>query len=99
MNLQEQNRQKIYTEISRACMTVGFSIILLAIAWQLTGCVLVYAPSAERVAAQMHDQEAEYMPITQRIDPRVTDDVTGISGIKFRGDVGSKNKAESMRVK
>lgn len=99
MNLQEQNRQKIYTEISRTCMTVGFSVILLAIAWQLTGCVLVYAPSAERVAAQMHDQEAEYMPITQRIDPRVTDDMTGISGIKIRGDVGSKNKAESMRVK
>jgi hypothetical protein len=39
------------------------------------------------------------MPITQRIDPRVTDDMTGISGIKIRGDVGSKNKAESMRVK
>jgi len=47
----------------------------------------------------MHDQEAEYMPITQRIDPRVTDDMTGISGIKIRGDIGSKNKAESMRVK
>jgi len=99
VNLYERNRQKGYTEISSACMTVGFSIILLAIAWQLTGCVLVYAPSAERVAAQMHDQEAEYMAIEQRIDPRVTDDMTGISGIKIRGDVGSKNKAESMRVK
>jgi len=93
VNLYERNRQKVYTEISSACMTVGFSIILLAIAWQLTGCVLVYAPSAERVAAQMHDQEAEYMPITQRIDPRVTDDMTGISGIKIRGDVGSGNRA------
>ena len=100
MNLYERNRQKVYTEISSACMTVGFSIILLAIAWQLTGCVLVYAPSAERVAAQMHDQEAGYMPITQRIDPRVTDDMTGISGIKIRGDVGSGNraKAEATRV-
>jgi hypothetical protein len=93
MNLQEQNRQKIYTEISSACMTVGFSIILLAIAWQLTGCVLVYAPSAERVAAQMHDQEAEYMAIEQRIDPRVSDEMTGVAGIKIRGDVGSGNRA------
>ena len=65
----------------------------------VSGCVVVYAPTAERVAAQMHDQEAEYMAIEQRIDPRVTDDMTGISGIKIRGDVGSKNKAESMRVK
>ncbi len=74
-------------------MTVGFSIILLAIAWQLTGCVLVYAPSAERVAAQMHDQEAEYMAIEQRIDPRVSDEMTGVAGIKIRGDVGSGNRA------
>lgn len=81
-------------------MTVGFSIILLAIAWQLTGCVLVYAPSAERVAAQMHDQEAEYMAIEQRIDPRVSDEMTGVAGIKIRGDVGSGNraKAEATRV-
>ena len=93
MNLYERNRQKVYTEISSACMTVGFSIILLAIAWQLTGCVLVYAPSAERVAAQMHDQEAEYMAIEQRIDPRVSDEMTGVAGIKIRGDVGSGNRA------
>ena len=74
-------------------MTVGFSIILLAIAWQLTGCVLVYAPSAERVAAQMHDQTAEWMPIEQRIDPRVSDELTGAAGIKIGGDVGSGNRA------
>jgi hypothetical protein len=100
VNLYERNRQKVYTEISSACMTVGFSIILLAIAWQLTGCVLVYAPSAERVAAQMHDQEAEYMAIEQRIDPRVSDEMTGVAGIKIRGDVGSGNraKAEATRV-
>lgn len=73
--------------------------LILLLSALTSGCVVVYAPRADRVAAQMHDQEAEYMPITQRIDPRVTDDMTGISGIKIRGDVGSKNKAESMRVK
>ena len=73
--------------------------LILLLSALASGCVVVYAPRADRVAAQMHDQEAEYMPITQRIDPRVTDDMTGISGIKIRGDVGSKNKAESMRVK
>lgn len=64
-------------------------LALLAVA----GCVLVYAPKADRVAAQMHDQEAEYMSIEQRIDPRVSDDMTGVAGIKIRGDVGSGNRA------
>lgn len=67
--------------------------LLFFLAALASGCVVVYAPRADRVAAQMHDQEAEYMPITQRIDPRVTDDMTGISGIKIRGDVGSGNRA------
>jgi len=58
-----------------------------------SGCVVVYAPTAERVAAQMHDQEAEYMDIEQRIDPRVSDEMTGVAGIKIRGDVGSGNRA------
>ena len=58
-----------------------------------SGCVVVYAPTAERVAAQMHDQEAEYMSIEQRIDPRVSDEMTGVAGIKIRGDVGSGNRA------
>lgn len=58
-----------------------------------SGCVVVYAPKAERVAAQMHDQEAQYMPIEQRIDPRVSDEMTGVAGIKIRGDVGSGNRA------
>ena len=67
--------------------------LILLLSALASGCVVVYAPRADRVAAQMHDQEAEYMPITQRIDPRVTDDMTGISGIKIRGDVGSGNRA------
>jgi len=71
-------------------------VALLAV----SGCVVVYAPTAERVAAQMHDQEAEYMAIEQRIDPRVSDDMTGVAGIKIRGDVGSGNraKAEATRI-
>ena len=67
--------------------------LILLLSALASGCVVVYAPRADRVAGQMHDQEAEYMPITQRIDPRVTDDMTGISGIKIRGDVGSGNRA------
>ena len=59
----------------------------------VSGCVVVYAPTAERVAAQMHDQEAEYMAIEQRIDPRVSDEMTGVAGIKIRGDVGCENEA------
>ena len=58
-----------------------------------SGCVVVYAPTAERVAAQMHDQTAKWMPIEQRIDPRVSDEMTGVAGIKIRGDVGSGNRA------
>lgn len=67
--------------------------LLFFLAALASGCVVVYAPRADRVAAQMHDQEAEYMPITQRIDPRVSDDMTGVAGIKIRGDVGSGNRA------
>ena len=77
-------------------MKIALIFLLSALA---SGCVIVYAPRADRVAGQMHDQTAEWMPIEQRIDPRVSDELTGISGIKIRGDVGSKNKAESMRVK
>ena len=74
--------------------------LILLLSALASGCVVVYAPRADRVAAQMHDQEAEYMPITQRIDPRVSDDMTGVAGIKIRGDVGSGNraKAEATRV-
>jgi hypothetical protein len=55
-------------------------LILLSCA----GCVLVYAPSAERVAGQMHDQQADFMPIQQQIpiEPRIANDMTGIAGIK-----------------
>ena len=78
-------------------MKAAFSIAVLLV---VSGCVVVYAPTAERVAAQMHDQTAEWMPIEQRIDPRVSDDMTGVAGIKIRGDVGSGNraKAEATRV-
>jgi len=71
-------------------MKAAFSIAVLLV---VSGCVVVYAPTAERVAAQMHDQEAEYMVIEQRIDPRVSDEMTGVAGIKIRGDVGSRNRA------
>ena len=62
-----------------------------------SGCIIVYAPSAEKVAGQMHDQLADYMPIEHQIpiEPRVADnlDLTGITGIK--GDVGSGNTIAS----
>ena len=67
--------------------------LAIAVLLAVSGCVVVYAPTAERVAAQMHDQEAEYMVIEQRIDPRVSDEMTGVAGIKIRGDVGSGNRA------
>ena len=67
-------------------MRAAFAVLGLLAA---SGCVVVYAPTAERVAAQMHDQEAEYMVIEQRIDPRVSDEMTGVAGIKIRGDVGA----------
>lgn len=73
--------------------------LILLLSALTSGCVVVYAPRADRVAGQMHDQTAEWMPIEQRIDPRVSDELTGAAGIKIGGDVGSKNKAESMRVK
>ena len=78
-------------------MKAALAIVALLV---VSGCVVVYAPTAERVAAQMHDQEAEYMSIEQRIDPRVSDDMTGVAGIKIRGDVGSGNraKAEATRI-
>ena len=74
--------------------------LLFFLAALASGCVVVYAPRADRVAGQMHDQEAEYMAIEQRIDPRVSDEMTGVAGIKIRGDVGSGNraKAEATRV-
>ena len=74
--------------------------LILLLSALASGCVVVYAPRADRVAGQMHDQTAEWMPIEQRIDPRVSDDLTGVAGIKIRGDVGSGNraKAEATRV-
>ena len=71
-------------------MKAALAIVALLV---VSGCVVVYAPTAERVAAQMHDQTAKWMPIEQRIDPRVSDDMTGVAGIKIRGDVGSGNRA------
>ena len=67
--------------------------LILLLSALASGCVVVYAPRADRVAAQMHDQTAEWMPIEQRIDPRVSDELTGAAGIKIGGDVGSGNRA------
>jgi hypothetical protein len=79
--------------VKAAAIHVGGALLLSL----LVGCVIVYAPAAERVAGQMHDQQADYMPIEQQIpiEPRVADnlDVTGITGIK--GDVGSGNTIAS----
>ena len=63
------------------------------------GCVVVYAPKAERVAGQMHDQQADYMPISQSVDPRLANsvDLTGVAGIN--GDVGSRNTIASPSAK
>ena len=63
--------------------------LLFFLAALASGCVVVYAPRADRVAGQMHDQTAKWMPIEQRIDPRVSDELTGAAGIKIGGDVGS----------
>ena len=59
MNLQEQNRQKIYTEISRACMVVSFCAILSIIACNCAWCFATdkikddfYQKAKEAVAAQ-----------------------------------------------
>lgn len=68
-------------------MKPALILLLSAIA---SGCVVVYAPQAERVAGQMHDQTAEWMPIEQRIDPRVSDELTGAAGIKVGGDVDGR---------
>ena len=67
--------------------------LLFFLAALASGCVIVYAPRADRVAGQMHDQTAEWMPIEQRIDPRVSDELTGAAGVKIGGDVGSRNRA------
>lgn len=67
--------------------------LILLLSALTSGCVVVYAPRADRVAGQMHDQTAEWMPIEQRIDPRVSDELTGAAGIKIGGDVGSGNRA------
>ena len=67
--------------------------LLFFLAALASGCVVVYAPRADRVAGQMHDQTAEWMPIEQRIDPRESDELTGAAGIKIGGDVGSGNRA------
>ncbi len=67
--------------------------LILLLSALASGCVVVYAPRADRVAGQMHDQTAEWMPIEQRIDPRVSDELTGAAGIKIGGDVGSGNRA------
>ena len=71
-------------------MKLALLFLLSALA---SGCVIVYAPRADRVAGQMHDQTAEWMPIEQRIDPRVSDELTGAAGVKIGGDVGSRNRA------
>ena len=63
--------------------------LLFFLAALASGCVIVYAPRADRVAGQMHDQTAEWMPIEQRIDPRVSDELTGAAGVKIGGDVGA----------
>ena len=64
MNLQEQNRQKIYTEISRACMVVSFCAILSIIACNCAGCFTTdkikddfYQKAKEAVAAQNVEAE------------------------------------------
>lgn len=67
--------------------------LILLLSALASGCVIVYAPRADRVAGQMHDQTAEWMPIEQRIDPRVSDELTGAAGVKIGGDVGSRNRA------
>ncbi len=64
MNLQEQNRQKIYTEISRTCMVVSFCAILSIIVCNCAGCFTTdkikddfYQQAQEAVAAQNVEAE------------------------------------------
>lgn len=63
-----------------------------------SGCVVIYAPSAERAAIQIHDQTASNLTnnATVPIEPRLANEVTGAVGIK--GDVGSKNTIASPSV-
>jgi hypothetical protein len=51
MNLQEQNRQKIYTEISRTCMVVSFCAILSIIACNCAGCF-----TTDKIKADFYQQ-------------------------------------------
>lgn len=59
--------------------------VALILSLAASGCVLVYANKADRLALQMHDQAADYMPIEQRIEPKVSDEVIGAVGIKAAG--------------
>ena len=54
-------------------------MIAMAAVLACSGCVVIYAPRAERAAIQQHEQQAGEMTIYQRvpIEPRVANEVTG----------------------
>jgi len=60
--------------------------MLLAGVLGAPGCVVVYAPSAERAALYSHDQVATNMVINQAIDPRVANELTGAVGAQVKGN-------------
>lgn len=50
------------------------------------GCAVVYAPRAERLSLYEHGQTAHLMAITQDIQPRVADKLTGAVGAQVEGN-------------
>ena len=86
-SVEVRNRTALTGALALAVMVA----LAAAIVFLMSGCVIVYAPKAERVAAQMHEQDAEYMPIEQGIDPRLANELVGAQAVGIKGDVGSKN--------
>ena len=85
--------------LTGAIALAGMVALAVVIVLLMSGCVIVYAPKAERVAGQMHDQQAEYMPIDQAFDPQLANELVGAQAVGIKGDVGSKNTIASPSAK
>lgn len=94
-SVEMRNLTALTGALALAVMVALASVMVLL----MSGCVIVYAPRAERVAGQMHDQQAEYMPIEQSVDPRLANELVGAQAVGIKGDVGSKNTISSPSAK
>lgn len=50
------------------------------------GCVVVYAPKADRLSVYEHQQHAGFMDIRQDIQPRIADRLAGMVGAEISGN-------------